>query len=59
MRRVRVGLHLPKGGIKLLARIETLCRPYLYWDNKKWDKEKKAYIKLWKTCYGPPQKKES
>ncbi|RLC16905.1 MAG: FAD-dependent oxidoreductase [Deltaproteobacteria bacterium] len=58
LRRVRVGLLLPKGGINLLDRIETLCRPYLSWDNKKWDKEKKAYIKLWKTCYGPPRKKE-
>ena len=58
LRRVRGGLLLPKGGINLLDRIETLCRPYLSWDNKKWDKEKKAYIKLWKTCYGPPQKKE-
>jgi len=58
LRRVRIGLLLPKGGINLLERIETLCKPYLSWDNKKWDMEKKAYIKLWKTCYAPPQKKE-
>ncbi|MBU8911364.1 MAG: FAD-dependent oxidoreductase, partial [Desulfobacterales bacterium] len=56
LRRVRIGLLLPKGGKKLLDRIETLCKPYLSWDNKKWDMEKKAYIKLWEKYYSPPQK---
>ena len=58
LRRVRIGLLLPEGGKDLLDRIETLCKPYLSWDNKKWDKEKQAYIKLWETYYCPPQKKE-
>ncbi|MCD4720457.1 MAG: glycerol-3-phosphate dehydrogenase/oxidase [Desulfobacula sp.] len=62
LRRVRVGLLLPEGGKNLLDRIETLCKPYLSqnnkkWDNKKWDKEKKAYIKLWETYYSPPNLK--
>jgi glycerol-3-phosphate dehydrogenase len=59
LRRVRIGLLLPEGGKNLLDRIETLCKPYLSrnnkkWDNSKWDKEKKAYIKLWETYYCPP-----
>ena len=62
LRRVRIGLLLPEGGKELLDRIETLCKPYLFqnnkkWDNKKWDKEKKAYIKLWETYYSPPNLK--
>ena len=56
LRRVRVGLLLPGGGINLLDRIETLCKPYLLWDNKKWDKEKNSYIKLWGKYYCPPTK---
>ena len=58
LRRVRIGLLLPEGGKKLLDRIETLCKPYLSWDNKKWNMEKKAYIKLWETYYSPPEERE-
>ena len=54
LRRVRIGLFLQKGGINLLDQIETLCKPCLSWDNKKWDMEKKAYQKLWETYYSPP-----
>jgi len=59
LRRVRIGLLLPEGGKKILDRIETLCKPYLSWNNKKWDTEKKAYINLWETYYSPPEKRES
>ena len=58
LRRVRVGLLLPKGGINLLDRVEALCKPCLLWDNKRWETEKKAYIKLWETYYASPEKRE-
>lgn len=63
LRRVRVGLLLPGGGINILDRVESLCRPYLYqnnkkWDKRKWDREKREYMKLWKTFYSPPSAKQ-
>jgi len=58
LRRVRIGLFLPQGGRALLDDIEKLCRPFLAWDKKRWEDEKKAYIKLWKTCYAPPGKRD-
>ncbi|MCK5543271.1 MAG: glycerol-3-phosphate dehydrogenase/oxidase, partial [Desulfobacterales bacterium] len=45
LRRVRIGLFSPRGGLNLLDKIETICKPYLSWDSKRWELEKKAYIK--------------
>ena len=59
LRRVRIGPLLPQGGINLLDRIEILCKPYLSWDDKRWNTEKTAYKKLWKTYYCSPQKRET
>jgi glycerol-3-phosphate dehydrogenase len=55
LRRVRIGLLLPKGGVGLLDRVESLCSPYLHWDSERWEKEKKDYADLWQTCYSPPE----
>lgn len=55
LRRVRIGLLLPKGGSHFLDKIENLCRPRLSWNKEKWDQEKKDYIKLWEQYYSPPQ----
>ncbi len=54
LRRVRTGLLLPQGGVHLLDKIETLCRPFLLWDKERWEKEKKDYAELWQACYSPP-----
>lgn len=58
LRRVRIGLLLPLGGINLLDRVESLCKPYLPWDSKRWYKEKNDYIRLWKNYYSPPSMKK-
>ena len=58
LRRVRIGLLLPEGGRHLLERIEMVCSPFLSWDKKKWDIEKRAYMNLWETGYAPPRKRE-
>lgn len=55
LRRVRIGLLLPKGGADLLDRVESICRPCLPWDKERWEKEKKDYAILWQTCYSPPE----
>ncbi|MFA5906003.1 MAG: glycerol-3-phosphate dehydrogenase/oxidase [Desulfobacula sp.] len=54
LRRVRIGLLLPKGGVHLLDQVEAVCRPFLPWDKAQWEKEKKDYANLWQTCYSPP-----
>ena len=54
LRRVRIGLLLPRGGVHLLDKIEILCRPFLLWDKERWEKEKKDYADLWQTFYSPP-----
>ena len=55
LRRVRIGLLLPDGGIGLLDRVETLCSPFLSWSKARWEKEKKDYAGLWQACYSPPE----
>ena len=54
LRRVRLGLLLPHGGIDLLGKVESLCRPFLPWDDERWKKEKKEYALLWNSSYSPP-----
>ncbi len=56
LRRVRIGLFLPGGGTSLLDDVETVCKPFLGWDNTRWELEKKAYTKTWETYYSPPDK---
>jgi len=58
LRRVRIGLLLPQGGIDILAKVEFLCKPYLSWDSKMWNQEKENYIKIWRSFYNPPLKRE-
>ncbi|MCM2284826.1 MAG: glycerol-3-phosphate dehydrogenase/oxidase [Desulfobacula sp.] len=55
LRRVRIGLLLPNGGVALLDRVESLCSPFLSWDKARWEKEKKDYANLWQACYSPPE----
>ncbi|MFO8047654.1 MAG: glycerol-3-phosphate dehydrogenase/oxidase [Desulfosudaceae bacterium] len=56
LRRVRLGLLVPEGGRRHLDAIGDLCRPALGWDNDRWEKEKKDYLKTWRQYYGPPEK---
>lgn len=43
LRRVRLGLLLPRGGLDLLPRIRRLAQPELGWDDARWDREEAAY----------------
>lgn len=52
MRRVRVGLLLPRGGADCMARIRAIAQPELGWNNARWECEEKAYTELWQRCYG-------
>jgi glycerol-3-phosphate dehydrogenase len=54
LRRSRLGLLLPCGGIGELPRIRSICQPELGWDDQHWQSETAAYIDLWQRAYSPP-----
>ncbi len=51
LRRVRLGLLLPEGGLGLLTRIESIVRQELGWSRARWDEEVNRYRALWKRSY--------
>jgi glycerol-3-phosphate dehydrogenase len=57
IRRVRLGLLLPKGGLPLMERIREIVQTELEWDDVRWAHETEAYRRLWDSCYRfPPSK---
>jgi glycerol-3-phosphate dehydrogenase len=54
LRRVRLGLTAPQGGLPLLDRIRAIAQPELGWDDARWQQEAEDYARLWKRCYSPP-----
>jgi glycerol-3-phosphate dehydrogenase len=53
LRRVRLGLLLPEGGIDLLNRMRPILQWELGWDDQRWSDEARAYIDLWRERYSP------
>jgi len=51
LRRVRLGLLLPNGGIDLLERIRVIVQDELGWDDDRWNREAAAYVNLWQSVY--------
>ena len=54
LRRVRLGLTLPQGGVALLDRVRAIAQPELGWSDPRWDVEQAAYRALWASDYAPP-----
>jgi glycerol-3-phosphate dehydrogenase len=54
LRRTRLGLLLPKGGVTLLPNIRAICQPELGWDDVEWEAEEAEYLALWKKYYSLP-----
>jgi glycerol-3-phosphate dehydrogenase len=54
MRRVRIGLTLPEGGIPWLENIRRIVQSELEWDDHRWKQECDSYIDLWKRSYSLP-----
>ncbi|MDL1912853.1 FAD-dependent oxidoreductase, partial [Chloroflexi bacterium CFX6] len=52
LRRVRLGLLAPNGGLDLLPRIRAIVQPELGWDDARWEKETSEYTALWTRAYG-------
>lgn len=54
LRRVRLGLLLPRGGLDHLDLIRALIQPELGWDDQRWAAEAISYAHHWQQFYGPP-----
>ncbi len=54
LRRTRLGLLLPRGGLDHLPRIKALCAPHLGWDDTRWADETARYRALIAAHYQPP-----
>lgn len=52
LRRVRLGLLAPGGGLDLMERVRAVVQPELGWDDTRWEAEARAYTDLWKRAYG-------
>jgi glycerol-3-phosphate dehydrogenase len=53
LRRVRLGLLAPNGGLDLLPRVRTLVQSELGWEDARWETEARDYSELWKRAYQP------
>lgn len=55
LRRVRLGLTLPEGGLREIARIREVVQPEMGLDDEAWAREVDAYRAQWTASYGPPR----
>ena len=53
LRRVRIGMLLPRGAIDQMERIRTITQDELGWSDERWQKEVVDYSNTWKTYYSP------
>ena len=53
LRRLRIGLTLPNGGMDHMPRIRSLVQSELSWDDGRWEQEVQAYNKRWLQSYSP------
>ena len=54
LRRVRLGIQLPEGGIPILDQVRRIVQPELGWSDERWEIEEKAYKEKWVSHYAPP-----
>lgn len=53
LRRTRLGLLLPRGGVQALAGLEAELTSALGWSKSTWDAEVLRYERLWRRAYAP------
>lgn len=56
LRRVRLGLILPGGGINEMPQIRRICQSELGWSDSKWDQQVDTYLKHLTSFYSLPTK---
>jgi glycerol-3-phosphate dehydrogenase len=54
LRRLRLGIIAPEGGIPWLERIRSVVQPELGWDDHHWQQEAQSYTQLWHQSYSLP-----
>lgn len=54
LRRTRLGLLLPQGGMQHIRRIKAIAQPELGWDDARWDGEVARYQSIWTDKYSVP-----
>lgn len=54
LRRVRLGLLFPDGGISKMAQVRNLVQEPLEWSNEIWQKELDQYQEIWQKSYSLP-----
>jgi len=54
LRRTRLGILLPRGGLDHLTRIKALCEPHLKWGSARWQEEITRYEALIAAHYSLP-----
>ncbi len=54
LRRLRLGLLLPRGGLDCLTQIRAVAQPELGWNDARWAAEAAAYERLWAEQYYLP-----
>lgn len=54
LRRTRIGLLLPQGGMGIMDDIRAICQPQLGWDDARWASEVERYQALWQQHYSLP-----
>jgi len=55
LRRTRIGLCLPEGGLPFLCRHRARLQAMLGWEDARWAQEVTRYRRIWETSYRPPQ----
>jgi glycerol-3-phosphate dehydrogenase len=53
LRRVRLGLLLPRGGLDHIERVRTTVQGELGWSDQRWTEEIVRYRKIWTDYYSP------
>ena len=51
LRRVRLGILAPQGGLPLLDQLQPVIQSELGWSDQRWRHEADRYAQLWKACY--------
>ncbi len=54
LRRVRLGLLLPRGGADILPDVRRICQAELGWDDARWEAEAERYLETWRSAYSLP-----
>ncbi len=58
LRRVRLGLLLPRGGGDLMPHIRSIVQPELGWDDTRWAAEERNYRALVAAAYALPNRRD-